>query len=88
VAYHPSTLLKIYLYGYLNRVQSSQRLEREPSLSTGAIAWGAARRSRRASNRGLTPVSAIGRVAMVGRGDQADIRPASRIKGIEIRSGA
>ena len=28
-AYHPSTLLKIYIYGYLNRVQSSRRLERE-----------------------------------------------------------
>src|SRR6201987_2695495 len=28
-AYHPSTLLKIYLYGYLNCVQSSRRLERE-----------------------------------------------------------
>ena len=28
-AYHPSTLLKIYLYGYLNRVQLSGRLERE-----------------------------------------------------------
>src|SRR6202140_1292260 len=28
-AYHPSTLLKISLYGYLNRLQSSRRLERE-----------------------------------------------------------
>jgi transposase len=28
-SYHPATLLKIYLYGYLNQVQSSRRLERE-----------------------------------------------------------
>ena len=28
-SYHPSVLLKIYIYGYLNRVQSSRRLERE-----------------------------------------------------------
>ncbi len=28
-AYHPAVLLKIYVYGYLNRLQSSRRLERE-----------------------------------------------------------
>jgi len=28
-SYHPAVLLKIYIYGYLNRVQSSRRLERE-----------------------------------------------------------
>jgi transposase len=28
-AYHPSTLLMIYIYGYLNRIHSSRRLERE-----------------------------------------------------------
>ena len=28
-SYHPSILLKLYIYGYLNQVQSSRRLERE-----------------------------------------------------------
>src|SRR6266702_2511086 len=28
-SYHPEVLLKIYIYGYLNRFQSSRRLERE-----------------------------------------------------------
>ena len=28
-AYHPATMLKLYVYGYLNRVPSSRRLERE-----------------------------------------------------------
>jgi signal transduction histidine kinase len=31
-AYHPSPMLKLYIYGYLNRVQSSRRLEREAGL--------------------------------------------------------
>jgi len=28
-AYHPATMLKIYVYGYVNQIQSSRRLERE-----------------------------------------------------------
>jgi len=27
--YHPATLMKLYIYGYLNRIQSSRRLEKE-----------------------------------------------------------
>jgi transposase len=37
-SYHPVTLLKIYLYGYLNRVQSSRRLERE-ALRNIELMW-------------------------------------------------
>ena len=34
---HPGTLLKIYIYGYLNRVQSSRRLEREAQRNVELI---------------------------------------------------
>ncbi|MGB8326443.1 MAG: IS1182 family transposase [Steroidobacteraceae bacterium] len=36
-AYHPGTLLKIYIYGYLNRIQSSRRLERESQRNVELI---------------------------------------------------
>ena len=35
--YHPSVLLKLYIYGYLNRVQSSRRLEREAGRNLEVI---------------------------------------------------
>src|SRR6202007_884221 len=37
-SYHPSVLLKLYIYGYLNRVQSSRRLEREAGRNV-EIMW-------------------------------------------------
>jgi len=36
-AYHPTVLLKIYIYGYLNRIQSSRRLERETQRNVELI---------------------------------------------------
>jgi transposase len=36
-SYHPGTLLKIYIYGYLNRLQSSRRLERETQRNVELI---------------------------------------------------
>ena len=37
-SYHPSVLLKLYIYGYLNRVQSSRRLEREAARNV-EVMW-------------------------------------------------
>src|SRR5215208_5033919 len=37
-SYHPSVLLKLYIYGYLNRVQSSRRLEREAGRNS-EVMW-------------------------------------------------
>src|SRR5271157_3793568 len=36
-SYHPASLLKIYIYGYLNRIQSSRRLERESQRNVELI---------------------------------------------------
>ena len=36
-SYHPSAMLKFYIYGYLNRVQSSRRLEREAGSNLEVI---------------------------------------------------
>jgi transposase len=36
-AYHPAVLLKIYIYGYLNHIQSSRRLERETQRNVELI---------------------------------------------------
>lgn len=38
--YHPAVLLKLYVYGYLNRVQSSRRLEREAGRNVELPAQG------------------------------------------------
>jgi transposase len=37
-SYHPAVLLKLYIYGYLNRIQSSRRLERE-ALHNVEVMW-------------------------------------------------
>jgi transposase len=45
-AYHPATLLKIYVYGYLNRVQSSRRPCGSASARSAAVMAASARRYR------------------------------------------
>src|SRR5262249_47410138 len=50
-SYHPSSLLNLYIYGYLNRVQSSRRLEREAGRNVEVTCALAVRRSSMPSAR-------------------------------------
>src|ERR1700756_5370955 len=43
-SYHPEVMLKIYIYGYLNRIQSSRRLEREAQRNV-ELMWLTGRRA-------------------------------------------
>ena len=51
--YHPSPLLKLYIYGYLNRIQSSRRLEREARAQSGGDLAAPAACARRQDDRRL-----------------------------------
>jgi transposase len=36
IGHHPATMLKLYIYGYLNRIQLSRRLENESHANVAA----------------------------------------------------
>jgi hypothetical protein len=59
-AYRPATLLKIYLYGYLNRIQSSRRLERETQRNI-ELMWRSQRPRLRHATRSTRYRPAAGR---------------------------
>ena len=76
-AYHPADMLKLYIYGYLNRVQSSRRLEREPemyddplSLSSRGL-WTTSARSQPDAFNARFSVSVTSSVRMVVHSFQA-----------------
>ena len=52
-SYHPSIMLKLYVYGYLNRVQSSRRLEREAQRNVGLM-WQTGRLCGNSNRRGTS----------------------------------
>ncbi len=84
-SYHPSVLLKIYIYGYLDRVRSSRRLEREAGRNV-EVMWLCGRLvpetetiadfrkdNGAAIGRGLRPVRrALPPARALGRGQRGD----------------
>ena len=59
-SYHPSVLLKLYIYGYLNRVQSSRRLKRSSARNA------AANRAAALGGIGLRGIGSSRAVAAIG----------------------
>ena len=57
-SYHPSVLLKLYIYGYLNRVQSSRRLEREACRNV-EVMWLAGRLEPTSKSRRFIVLSSL-----------------------------
>jgi transposase len=72
-AYHPAVLLKIYIYGYLNRIQSSRRLEREAQRNV-ELMWltGAWRRTSRPSPTSATTTARASAMSAVASSRCAD----------------
>ena len=60
-AYRPATLLKIYVYGYLNRIQSSRRLEQEDPTRNIELMWLDRPTGCRTSRRSPTSAATAGR---------------------------
>ena len=57
-SYHPSVLLKIYVYGYINQIASSRRLEREAQRNV-ELMWLIGRLApevRGLGTKGVTPI--------------------------------
>jgi hypothetical protein len=94
-AYHPATLLKIYIYGYLNRIQSSRRLERETQRNVELI-WLTGRLMpafktiadlRKDNGRAITRVGWTGVTDRSGCSLDGDERPRHRYRRIQRTNG-
>ena len=58
-SYHPGDLLKLYLYGYLNKIRSSRKLEHESQRKLELLWFGTMKRGREQGDfltRGLAKV--------------------------------
>ena len=70
-SYHPSVLLKIYVYGYINQIVSSRRLEREARRNI-ELMWLTGRSPYRASRASVRPSWDTLIVHGVGRSPEHD----------------